>query len=456
MLEILKHNLSVYLVIPVIFLSGLYFSIVLKFIQFRKIFDAIKYTITTSHDKQNFSSFGALSAVLGGNLGTGNIAGIAVALTTGGPGSLFWMIIMVVFGTVIKFCCCFLGIKYREKDSKNNWVGGPMFYLSKGLNCKYLNKIFCVLVICSAITTGNFIQVHSISLPLESTQVSPLLIGFLMAFFVAITMMGGLKRFFHMITKIVPLMALFYIIACIKILFAYKQFLLPNLHLILQSVVNYKSIQGASLGLILSEATRVGFDRGVMATDTGIGIAPILHSKVSQNNIKDYRIIAMQQGLISMLAPMVVLMICLLTGLVLLVTGAWRLPLESTSMCLAAFKIGLKNDNLAIVVVNITLCLFAFTTILTWGYCAESAMQYLCVNLKHNRYIFLFKCLFIIFIPCGVLFEVRFLWNLSDILLNCMLLINMYGVCRLFHQVSQDMRQINLLQVSAAKIHYVA
>lgn len=446
MLEIIKHNLSVYFVIPVIFLSGLYFSIVLRFIQFRKIFDAIKYTIKTTSNKQVFSSLSALSAVLGGNLGTGNIAGIAVALTTGGPGSLFWMIIMVTFGTVIKFCCCFLGIKYREKDSQNNWVGGPMFYLAKGLNCKHLNKIFCILVICSAVTTGNFIQVHSITLPLHQAQISPLLIALLMAFFVSLVMVGGLKRFSHLVTSIVPLMAIFYIAACLKILFIYKKLLIPNLNLILQSAFSYKSIHGASLGFILSEVIRVGFDRGVMATDTGIGIAPILHSKVSQDST-DYKIIAMQQGLISMLAPIVVLIILLLTGFVLLVTDAWRLPLESTSMCLAAFKLGLNNANLAIFIVNVTLCLFAFTTILTWGYCAESALQYLCGDCKNNRYILVFRCLFIMVIPCGIFFEVRFLWNLSDIFLNFMLLINMYGVCRLFKHIARDMRKINLVKV---------
>lgn len=455
MLEALKHNLSVYFVIPVIFLSGLYFSIILKFIQFRKIFDAIKYTIKTSTGVQKFSSFGALSAVLGGNLGTGNIAGIAVALTTGGAGSLFWMIIMVVFGTVIKFCCCFLGIKYREKDRQNNWVGGPMFYLEKGLNCKHLSKLFCLLVICSAVTTGNFIQVHSIAMPLHQAQISPLFVGLVMACLVALVMMGGLTRFSHFVSSIVPLMALFYIVACIKILFTYKQFLLPNLILVLENAFDYQSIRGASLGFALSEAIRVGFDRGVMATDTGIGIAPILHSKVSQED-KDYKVIAMQQGLISMLAPIVVLIICLLTGFVLLVTDAWKLPLESTSMCLAAFKIGLNSDRLAIFVVNITLCLFAFTTILTWGYCAQSAIEYLCGN-ANNKYLFLFKCLFIMFIPFGIWFEVRFLWNISDVFLNCMLLINMYGVCRLFKEIVVDMHAVsNLNQQSKGKLRYVS
>ena len=446
MLEILKHNLSIYLVIPVIFISGTYFSIALKFIQFRKIFDAIKYTINPDNQKQNFSSFGALSAVLGGNLGTGNIAGIAVALTTGGPGALFWMIIMVTFGTVIKFCCCFLGVKYREKDHSNHWVGGPMFYLSKGLHCKYLNNIFCLLLLLSAITTGGFVQIHSIVFPLHQAQISPLFIAVLIAFLVFLVLAGGLKRFSTLVSNLVPFMALFYILACLKILIGYKNLILPNLIYVLQSAFDYNSIKGASLGFAISETIRVGFDRGIMATDTGIGIAPILHSQVSQKD-SDYKIIAMQQGLISMLAPIIVLIICLLTGLVLLVTGAWRLPLESTNMCIEAFKIGLNSANLAIFVVSITLCLFAFTTILTWAYCAQSAIQYLCRSMSNstiNYYLLLFKVLFVLFIPWGIWLKTHLLWNITDLCLNSLLLINMYGVCRLFKEIIKDLREINL------------
>jgi AGCS family alanine or glycine:cation symporter len=440
MLEVIKHVLSIYLVIPIIFLAGIYFSVTLRFIQFRKIFTAIKYTIQTSNKQQKFSSLGALFAVLGGNLGTGNIAGIAVALATGGPGSLFWMAIMVILGSVIKFCCCFLGIKYREQDRQNNWVGGPMFYLSKGLNCKMLNKIFCVLVICSAVTTGNFIQVNSIVLPLQQASISPWVIVSLIMVFISLVMLGGVKRFSTLVTSVVPLMALFYIIACIKILVVHKSLLIPNLNLILYSAFNYQSLSGAGIGFVLSEAIRVGFDRGIMATDTGIGIAPILHSKVSENPQQDYRTIAIQQGLISMLAPIIVLIICLLTGIVLLVTDAWRLPLQSTQMCLAAFEFGLNSYKLAIFVVNVTLCFFAFTTILTWGHCAESAIQYLFNNFKNTKYVInIFRLLFVAVIPCGILFEVKFLWNLADLLLNFMLLINMYGVCGLFNNILQDM-----------------
>ena len=447
-LVFIKHNLAIYCIVPIVFLSGLYFSIILKFIQFRKIFTAIKYTVGTNNNKgKGFSSFGALAAVLGGNLGTGNIAGIAVALTTGGPGALFWMTIMVVFGMVIKFCCCFLGIKYREKDGQNNWVGGPMYYVTKGLNSKYLGKIFCILTICAAVTTGNFIQVHSITLPLHQAQVSPILVALLVAVLVAAVMIGGVKRFSQMVISVVPFMALFYITSCLSILFLHKNLLIPSFKLIWFSAFDIKSFSGAGLGFTLSEIIRVGFDRGIMATDTGIGIAPILHSQVVSKDKLDYRIIAMQQGLISMLAPIIVLLVCMLTGLVLLVTNVWQMPLESTSMCLAAFKFGLQNGNLAALIVNVTLCLFAFTTILTWGYCAESAVQYLCKDLKnqqHNhKYVLLFRYLFVIIIPLGVFFEVRVLWNLADVCLNFMLLINMYAICRLFKYILIDLNVIN-------------
>ena len=441
-LEVIKHNLSIYFIVPILFLSGLYFSVTLKFIQFRKIFTAIKYTIKTSNNReQSFSSFGALAAVLGGNLGTGNIAGIAVALTTGGPGSLLWMAIMVMFGMIIKFCCCFLGIKYREKDVHNKWVGGPMYYLAKGLNSKYLSKMFCILVICSAITTGNFIQVHSITLPLHQAEISPLLVALTMAVFVALVMIGGIKRFSSIVTKIVPFMALFYMFACLSILWTHKHLLLPSLNLVWVNAFDIKALSGAGLGFTLSEAIRVGFDRGIMATDTGIGIAPILHAQVSQEESRDLDCIATQQGLISMLAPIIVLLVCMLTGMVLLVTNAWQMPLESTSMCLAAFKVGLYNGNWAAFIVNVTLCLFAFTTILTWGYCAEGAVQYLCKDLKNHRYISLFRYLVVAVIPLGVFFEVRVLWNLADLCLDFMVLINMYAICRLFKHIVTDLKK---------------
>lgn len=434
-LELIQHNLSIYFIVPVIFLSGLYFSVNLKFIQFRKIWSAVRYTLQANDNKANFSSFGALSAVLGGNLGTGNIAGIAVALTTGGPGALLWMIIMVLFGMVIKFCCCFLGVKYREKNQQNNWIGGPMYYLSKGLNAKYLDKIFCILLIMAAITTGNFIQIHSIALPLHQAEISPLFVALLMACLVGIVMIGGIKRFSNIVTKIVPFMALFYMSSCLGILLLYKNLLIPSLQLIWQEAFNIKSLSGAGVGFSLSQAVRVGFDRGIMATDTGIGIAPILHAQVSQDNLIEDTI-AMQQGLISMLAPLIVLLVCILTGLVLLVTNAWQMPLTSTSMCLAAFKIGFANSGWAALVVNVTLCLFAFTTILTWGYCAEGAIQYLCKNLNNNYYIILlFRYLFVMIVPLGVFFEVRVLWHLSDLFLDGMLLINMYAICRLFKYI---------------------
>lgn len=448
MLEFIKQSLAYYLVIPVILLTGLYFSWVLRFIQFSKIYAAIKYTLRTSQDPKKFSSASALAAVLGGNLGTGNIAGIGVALTFGGPGSLFWMIIMVTFGSIIKFCCCFLGIKYREKDLNGYWVGGPMYYLSKGLNCKHLDKIFCILLILAAISTGNFIQIHSITLPLDQANISPIMVGIVMAVLVGLVMLGGLNRFSRVITSLVPLMALFYITACIKILYNFKHALLPSIELIMQQAFCLRSATGAAIGGLLLESMRVGFDRGIMATDTGIGIAPMLHAKVVQDRTVDYKIVAFEQGLISMLAPWIVLSICLLTGMVLLVTGSWQLPLASTKMCLAAFKYGLNSFKLAMLVVNVTLCLFAFTTILTWGYCADNAVQYLFKDRKNFRLIF--KIIFVLLIPFGQWFEVGLLWNLADIILNLMLLINMYGVCSLFRQIVIDLRAYSWLGSSYA------
>lgn len=439
-LEIIKHSLSLYFVMPLIILSGLYFSLSLDFIQFKNIFYSISCAIKATKSNEKFSSFSALNAVLGGNLGTGNIAGIAVALATGGPGSLLWIIVMVLFGMAIRFCCCFLGVKYRQKIN-NNWVGGPMYYLAKGLNCKYLDKIFCILVICSAITTGNLIQINSITLPLHQINIPPLFISLATAILVALVIVGDLKRFSNVANKIVPFMAIFYIVSCIYVLFSYKNLLVPSLKLIFYTAFDIKSFSGAGLGFTLMQSIRVGFDRGIMATDTGVGIAPILHSQVSHSKAVDSILAAKQQGLVAMLAPLIVLSICILTGMVLLVTNVWQTSLKGTSMCLAAFKIALNNQLIATLVVNVTLFLFSFTTILTWWYCAECAMQYLCKHLTNNYlYIRFLKYAFITIIPLGGFLEIRTLWNLADLFLDLMVLINIYAICNLFKKITTDLK----------------
>ena len=422
MVESIKYFLSNYLIIPAVLVLGVYFSYKLRFIQITKLPLALKCFLHERDPSGKSSSFSAVAAVLGGNLGTGNIAGIAVALKTGGPGALFWMWVMALLGATLKFAGCTLGILYRQKHPNGGYIGGPMYYLEKGLNLRFIAKLFAIATICAALTVGNWVQMHSIALPLTELGFHPLTCGVVMSLLVGLVIFGGLKRFNKVVSAIVPLMALGYIITCLIILFIFSDKILPSLSLILQSAFNPNTVAGGVLGFTVLEAIRVGFDRGLFATDVGVGLAPIIHSTI--DSPLPLRQLALRQGLISTLPPIIVMFVCIMTGLVLLVTGAWLFPnLESTNLCVAAFKTGLGSHSAGLAI-TITLIFFAYTTILTWSFCADRAIEYL----FSSKWVPTFQLVYTLFIPLGTLFSVTLVWSLADIFMNCMLLINIIGL----------------------------
>jgi alanine or glycine:cation symporter, AGCS family len=450
MIDLIKHFLSDYLIIPTIFVLGAYLSFKLRFIQIAKFSRGFKLFLLERDPTGKPSSFSAVSAVLGGNLGTGNIAGIAVALKAGGPGALFWMWVMALLGAAIKFTGCTLGVLYRQKNPNGGYIGGPMYYLEKGLNLPFLAKLFALATICGAMTVGNWVQMHSVALPLSDSGIHPLTSGVAMSLLVGLVVFGGLKRFNKVVSLIVPFMALGYISICLFILFSNLEKILPSFSLIFTAALNPTTVVGGVLGFTVLEAMRTGFDRGIFATDVGVGLAPIIHSAVD-NPEMSIRQVALTQGLISTIPPIIVMIVCMLTGLVLMVTGAWQLPdVESTNMCIAAFKSGLGNQ-LAAPTITIILMFFAYTTILTWSFCADRAIEYL----FSKKWVPYFQFLFTIFIPLGTLFTVNMIWSLADIFMNCMLLINVIGIiglCKLvFKEVNLNEYPFKSLQMPLKK-----
>ncbi len=428
MIDLLKDSLTLYLIIPAILLLGSYFSYRLGFLQIIKLKEAF-HLVTTQKKRGGISSFNAVTAVLGGNLGTGNISGIAVALATGGPGSLFWMWIMALLASTLKFMGAFLGVDYREKDSAGEWVGGPMYYLKKGLNLSFLSKVFCIFTILSALTVGNLIQVHSLSLPVESLGFPPLLFGAGLAILVAGVIFGGLQRFARVISAVVPLMALLYIGTCLLILLFFYDKIGEALSLIMESAFGIPSVAGGVAGFTIFQAMRSGFDRGLFATDSGLGLESIIHAAVTDHHEKlDNKVV---QGIISILSPILVMVVCTMTGLVLLVTGAWqKFSCESTLLCMEAFRAGI-GFSFAGHIVTLTLFFFAFTTILTWSFCADKSVEFL----FGRRFIKPFQIFFVCFIPLGVLPYGLGLWTVADICINLMFVINMIGIIGLSQKV---------------------
>lgn len=430
LLTTFNEGLTLFLVFPAIILLGLYLTIRLRCVQISKLKMSFGCLLKNEDESQgNISHYQAISAVLAGNFGTGNISGMAVALSTGGPGALVWMWVMAFLGAAIQYTSCILGVKYRQRNVDGEFVGGPMYYLRDGLKFKSLGVIFAVLTVVGAITVGNFAQINSVALPLEAMGIDPLLCGIVMAVLASLVILGGIQRVARLASLIVPLKACLYLVAALFILALHADQVIPAFKVLFTSAFNPSSALGGTLGFGVVKALTAGFDRGLFATDAGTGIVPILQSSARTTNpIKD--------GVVTLVAPFLVMIVCTTTGLVLLVTGAWQhTDLRSTNMVTFAFQEGLGHQIGAYIVLT-ALILFAYTTILAWACCAEKAIGFLWNTKQAHR----FKYLYILLIPVGALLHVDLIWVLADISICLMLLINLIGVFGLSKSVIGESR----------------
>lgn len=420
-----NHYFTFFVVFPSILLIGMYFTWKLKFIQIFKIKQSILcLTKKETNESGNISRFEAISAVLAGNFGTGNISGMAVAIATGGPGSLVWMWVMAFFGAAIQYASCVLGSSFRKKTPNGEYVGGPMYYLRDGLGYKSLAIFFAFFTICGAITVGNFAQINSVILPLEKMGLNSFYCSLVIAGLVALVVIGGIKRIGNLASYIVPFKALLYLGTALLILFFHSEKIFPALKLMIHEAFDVSSFVGGSLGFGIFKAIKTGFDRGLFATDAGTGIAPILQASArSKNPVLD--------GISTLIAPLMVMIVCTATGLVLIVTEAWQeVGLKSTNMVTYAFSHGL-NSSIGSYIVIVSLVLFAFTTIIAWCYCGEKAIGFL-FGTKYEKY---FAFVYIPLIPLGALIHVDIIWVLADIAITLMLITNLIGVWSLSKSV---------------------
>lgn len=426
LIEIINDFLAAGCILPLFLFFGGFLTLKLGFPQVRHIGSGVRHLLYTEKgSKGNISNFEAISAVLAGNLGTGNIAGTAVAISVGGPGSLFWMWIMALLGTVIKYASVFLGILYREKNELGEYVGGPMFYLQKGLGSRKLAVAFCLFSIATAFTVGNLVQVNSVVIPLKSWGLPPLAIGVGFAIAVGIVLLRGMQGVANVAKTVVPFMAALYLSGCIYILAMNAQEIPGAIQLIFSSAFDPQSLTGGLFGYALLKVVSVGFERGIFATDAGTGIASVLQSEARTKS-------ATEEAVVAMVAPWIVMIVCSITGLVLLVTGAYQqMGLESTGMCTWAFRQGI-GAAWAPHLVSVTLLLFAYTTILAWAMCAERCVEFL----GHQKWVKTFYYLFIATVPLGALARVDLVWGLADTCLNLMLLTNMIGIIALHSTIT--------------------
>jgi AGCS family alanine or glycine:cation symporter len=302
--------------------TGLFFTIYLKFPQVR-YFKHAWLVVTGKYDKADApgdtTHFRALTTALSGTVGTGNIGGVAFALFLGGPAALFWMWATAFFGMTTKFVEVTLSHKYRDKTPDGTMAGGPMYYMDKRLNMKWLAVAFAIATVISSFGTGNLPQSNNIATSMESTfGFDPLVVGSVLGIFLALVILGGITRIAAVTSKIVPIMALIYIVGAFAVIFANIENVGPSIVSVFSDVFTGSAATGGFLGATIAYAFNRGVNRGLFSNEAGQGSAPIAHAAAKTDE-------PVSEGMVSILEPFIdTIIICTLTGLVILSSGVWK------------------------------------------------------------------------------------------------------------------------------------
>ena len=367
----------------------------------------------------DISPFNALMTALAATIGTGNIAGVATAIFLGGPGALFWMWITALVGMATKYSEAVLAVHFRETDAKGNKIGGPMYYIKNGLSSHFawLGTAFAIFGALAGFGIGNTIQANSVADVLSShLDVSPLLTGLVMAILVALVLLGGIKRIADVAGKLVPLMAFSYVLAGLVILVLNASLLPTAFELILTHAFTPIAATGGFAGAAVLAAIRFGVARGIFSNEAGLGSAPIAHAAAKTNN-------AVRQGTIAMMGTFIdTIIVCSITGLVIIVSGGWTSGETGASLSSFAFESVLPGWGGAIV--SFGLCIFAFTTILGWSFYGEKCVEYL----FGVKAIIPFRVLWVVAVPIGAVANLSFIWLVADTLNALMAIPNLIAL----------------------------
>ncbi|BCV42127.1 alanine/glycine:cation symporter family protein [Shewanella algae] len=411
--------------------TGIYLSFRLGFIQLLRLPLALQLLFKPANGKGELSSFAALCTALSATIGTGNIVGVATAIKLGGPGALFWMWIAALFGMATKYAECLLALKFRTTDRHGNIAGGPMYYIEKGLGLGWLAKLFAVFGVGVAFFgIGTFAQVNAISealtiafdVPAWSTAV-------VLTSLVAAVTLGGVKRIAAVAQKLVPTMAIGYVVACLWVLLSASEAIPDAIALVLHSAFNPVAATGGFLGAGIALAIQTGIARGVFSNESGLGSAPIAAAAAKTKE-------PVEQGLVSMTGTFFdTIIICTMTGLVLILTGVWNGDTAGAGMTSAAFS-SATTPLIGQYLVTVALVCFAFTTILGWNYYGDRCWSYL----TKGRWIPLYRWFFLGLIASGAFITLDLIWLLADIVNGLMAIPNLIAIIGLRHLVLAETR----------------
>jgi len=367
----------------------------------------------------DITPFNALMTSLSATIGTGNIAGVATAIFLGGPGALFWMWCTALVGMATKYAEAVLAVKFRETDAKGNHIGGPMFYIRNGLkgHWAWLGTTFAIFGALAGFGIGNTVQANSVADALNAKIGIPHLVtGLCMAGLAALVLIGGIRRIAEVAGKLVPFMAITYVLAGLLVLALNVEQIPTAIELIIKHAFTPVAATGGFAGAAVWAAIRFGVARGIFSNEAGLGSAPIAHAAATTTS-------PVRQGSIAMLGTFIdTIIICTITGLVIVVSGAWTGGENGASLTAAAFESSLPGVGGYIVTFGISL--FAFTTLLGWSFYGEKCVEYL----FGVRSITPFRALWIIAIPIGATAQLNFIWLLADTLNALMALPNLVAL----------------------------
>lgn len=404
--------------------TGIYISFRLYGIQFRKLGFALKNTLGKAFAKADgsdgdISPFSALATALAATVGTGNIVGVSLAIIMGGPGAIFWMWIAAIFGMATKFAEVTLALAYRDKRG-GSFVGGPMYYIEKGLNNKKLAKTFALFASLAVFGIGNSTQSNAIAGVLrDNFGISTILTGLVLSILAGIVIVGGLASISKVTEKLVPFMSIFYILGSVWIILLNRANLIPAIQSIFTGAFAPMSVAGGVAGLSVREVISAGVARGVFTNEAGLGSSPMAHASATTDH-------PVRQGLWGMTEVFVdTMVICTLTALVILTTGVDRsVGVDARSLVATAFA---SKSAFGGIILSLGISLFAFSTILGWAYYGELSISYL-LGERIKKY---YRILYVIFVFVGANMDLGLAWTVANILNGLMALPNLYALIRL-------------------------
>lgn len=435
--------------------GGILLTIRLGLMQIRKLPLALKWMVKNEEGGEGeISSFSALCTALSATIGTGNIVGVATAVGTGGPGALFWMVVTAFFGMSTKFAEGLLAVKYRVVEKDGHSLGGPFYYIELGMGkkWKWLAKLFAFFGVCVGLFgIGTFSQVNGISsavhnffdpndlhcvklLPfLGEYSWSVIISSLVLAICVATVLIGGIKRIANVSQIIVPFMAIIYFVFAAILILGNITAIPSAIAVIVKAAFSPKAVTGGVVGSIFV-AMQKGIARGIFSNEAGLGSAPIAAAAAQTKE-------PVRQGLVSMTGTFIdTIIICTLTGLSIVLTGAWQVPgLEGVDVTTYAFQQGLPfPPQVSAFILMLCLVFFAFTTILGWDYYSERCLEYLSGgNIKHVK---IFRWIYIIAVFIGPYMTVSAVWTIADIFNGLMAIPNMIAIFALNGIVVKETR----------------